>query len=80
MSQKHMLTEADILTITEIVSGCIEPVMVSVNELKVDVKYLKKQAHFTNESMNVIRADLTYAHRRLDHVELAQLDAQNNNT
>ena len=80
MSQKHMLTEADILTITEIVSGCIETVMASVNELKADVKYLKKQAHFTNESMNVIRADLTHAHRRLDHVELAQLDAQNNNT
>ncbi len=36
-----MLTDSDILTITEIVSGCIETVMVSINEMKADIHTLK---------------------------------------
>ncbi len=85
MQPKRMLTDADILTITEIVSGCVETVMASISELKtdvaelkVDVKYLKKQVNKLNDGQDVIRADLVNVHRQLDYVEMTQADRVNN--
>lgn len=74
MKPIHMLTDADIITITEIVSGSIETLTLSMSKMEKDIHFLKNQVGHINKSLGVIRADLTNVHQRLDLVESRQAD------